>query len=332
MSRIDNLFGQVGSQNIEEKELLHLLLPALQSAEFGLMITDCEGKIEWINNAVCTLSGYSQEELLGMSARIFKSGQNQESIYADLWQTLQQKKVWKGVLINRKKDGSFYSEEITIAPVLNSDHSVHHYVAIKRDISERVETEQLLAEVHLMLEEKVRENEAIQLQLKEQATRDKLSGVYNRRYFEDALLREYSRSKRSGEAFSLAMLDIDHFKKVNDNYGHEMGDNVISALGAMMNEHSRAHDSVCRYGGEEFVVLLPNTDLEGGMGCAENWRQRFAELRVSNKEHPQGIVITISIGVAQWQPGEEAKDTLRRADAALYQAKHQGRNRVIAAQ
>jgi len=173
-----------------------------------------------------------------------------------------------------------------------------------------------------------REIRTAQRKISEMATLDELTGLYNRRFFMEALERERARSERHQKPLSLCIMDLDFFKRVNDDLGHSAGDRVLANMGTVIRKWSRQTDIPCRYGGEEFAVILPETDLEGARIACERLRKTVAENRVQWRTGPIGI--TISIGVTQQKPG--VKDSLRklidRADEALYRAKEEGRNRV----
>jgi len=160
--------------------------------------------------------------------------------------------------------------------------------------------------------------------------RDALTGLYNRRYLEDVLPRELTQTARNADPLSLILMDIDRFKAVNDTYGHATGDRVLQALGELLCHQVRRGDVACRYGGEEFLVILPATPLEVARRRAEDLRQAYAEMRVEHQGHTlQG---SLSLGVATYPiHGETAESLLAAADAALYGAKRQGRNRVVVA-
>ncbi len=167
--------------------------------------------------------------------------------------------------------------------------------------------------------------------LREQAIRDPLTGLFNRRYLDQTLLRELHRCQRNGEPLAVAMLDIDHFKHFNDTYGHDAGDTVLRSVGDLLQSSLRASDIACRYGGEELTVILPGSTLDDARIRLDSLRRAIMEMRVpyQGEDLP---VITVSIGVASaGEQDVEAVTLLARADAALYQAKEGGRNRVIAA-
>ena len=155
---------------------------------------------------------------------------------------------------------------------------------------------------------------------------DALTGVGNRRMLDEALAREVERARRQGQALSLLILDIDHFKRVNDTWGHETGDRVLRETGSSLLQMLRATDIATRMGGEEFVVLLPATALAEAVVCAERFRAALA-----THDFALAAPVTSSFGVAALQPQENGSALLARADSALYLAKQQGRNRVVAA-
>ena len=160
----------------------------------------------------------------------------------------------------------------------------------------------------------------------EQARRDELTGLYNRRAMMAALQQAQRTADSSGEAFSLCLIDIDHFKRVNDTIGHLAGDELLRRFAHAMQDHARTTDILARYGGEEFVQILRLTRLPGALADAERLRQRIAALDLTDCGHTEPV--TISIGLAEYRPGEPVMQTLARADAALYEAKQAGRNRV----
>lgn len=158
------------------------------------------------------------------------------------------------------------------------------------------------------------------------AITDELTGLYNRRHFQECLTREVSRAKRYEQPFALLFFDLDHFKRINDTCGHAVGDRVLADLGKLLRRWARSTDLLARYGGEEFVAFLPMTDLAQAMSAAERMR-----VAVEAHSFPRRKRLTVSIGIATYpQDGETAADVLKKADQALYQAKKAGRNRSIA--
>jgi len=177
-----------------------------------------------------------------------------------------------------------------------------------------------LAQTNLKLQQREAQITAISLT-------DPLTGVGNRRQLEQALSLEISRSERTQNVFCIIMADLDHFKHVNDNHGHEAGDKVLAVFGDLLRRQIRPMDIATRFGGEEFVVLLPHTRLEQALIVAERIRTSLASTTIE----PLPTAITVSLGVAEFAPDETGDALLRRVDNALYEAKSAGRNRVVAA-
>jgi diguanylate cyclase (GGDEF)-like protein len=165
--------------------------------------------------------------------------------------------------------------------------------------------------------------------LRTQSIRDPLTGLFNRRYMEESLDREFRRAERRGNGVGVLMLDLDHFNRFNNTFGHQAGDDLLQAFGEMISQHVRAEDIACRYGGEEFVLILPEATREVVEQRAEVLRTEVRELRVQSRGQSLGAV-TVSIGVAVYPDhGRTVEDVIRAADLALYEAKNLGRDRVV---
>jgi len=200
-------------------------------------------------------------------------------------------------------------------------------VIVAHDVTARKVSQDELTWANAALQARNTENELLQAQLREQAIRDPLTGVFNRRYLAEALESEGVRSERETLPIPVIILDVDHFKDFNDRFGHKCGDLVLQALSAMLREESRGSDIVCRYGGEEFVIALPNTPLEVGTERTEQWRAMFEALEVAYED--QHVHATYSAGVACLPQHGTTSDAIpRAADKALYESKANGRNRV----
>jgi diguanylate cyclase (GGDEF)-like protein/PAS domain S-box-containing protein len=195
------------------------------------------------------------------------------------------------------------------------------------DVTERDQLATAMRAVNDHLMERLSEIQSLQEQLREQAMRDALTGLFNRRYLDEMLERELARALREGHPLTVMMLDIDHFKKLNDTFGHPAGDEVLKALGDMLRHNARTEDIPCRYGGEEFLLVLPNMSLSDARERAEQWRQKFESMQVIFGQFSMNA--TLSIGIATFPGHGRTRDQLvEAADQALYAAKHNGRNRI----
>lgn len=197
-----------------------------------------------------------------------------------------------------------------------------------RDITGRKQAEAALQQANHRLGLQLTRIRSLQSRLKEQASRDPLTNLYNRRYLEEVLERELARARRESYPISLIMIDIDHFKQVNDRCGHKAGDLMLQGLAKLLIEHSRRGDVACRYGGEEFMLVMPGLALESAVRRAESWRESFERLRIRYRNTV--LSTTISIGAAVFPDhGGDCEELLQAADQALYMAKAAGRNCVM---
>lgn len=197
----------------------------------------------------------------------------------------------------------------------------------EQEVTKRELNEQLLEAANADLRRYVHEIEHLQAELREQYLIDPLTGLYNRRYLNEALRRELVRTEREHAPLSIIVADLDHFKMINDTYGHQVGDTVLVAVARLLKEHVRGSDIACRYGGEEFLLVLFNTAPDNAAKRAEEIRQAAAVLC---PQYEYGtVMITISFGIATYPDhGNNAEDLISKADQALYHSKRAGRNRV----
>lgn len=201
-------------------------------------------------------------------------------------------------------------------------------LVIIRDVTAEYQNQVELEQSNLMLKQRLAKIESLQAQLKEQAIRDGLTGLFNRRYFEEALLAEFAKARRAKTPLAVILVDIDHFKRVNDTYGHQAGDRALQVFAKLMRDHVRTSDIACRYGGEEFIVALPGMTLEEGYQRAEKLRIAFKETTIQYEN--ETIQATISGGVGAFPEYEGSQDGLiSLVDKALYGAKRNGRDRIF---
>ncbi len=192
---------------------------------------------------------------------------------------------------------------------------------------ERKRAEEALQDANQQLRVHLAEIEQLQSELREQVLRDPLTGLYNRRYLDEAVAREIARSEREGRHLSVIISDIDYFKKVNDLYGHQVGDRFLVQIASLLKAYVRGYDVVCRYGGEEFLLVLPGADAASACKRAEIIREKCAELFIQH--NGSNLHVTLSFGVATYPThGGAAEEVILKADQALYRSKAAGRNRV----
>ncbi len=203
---------------------------------------------------------------------------------------------------------------------------------LQEQIIERTRAEATLRDVNEQLVTLVERLECMRDQLREQSIRDPLTNLFNRRYLHEILEREISRSLRHSQEIGFIMLDIDHFKQYNDTYGHDGGDTLLRHMSAFLQQHIRTEDIACRYGGEEFLLVLPGACLDHSRRRAENLCASMRNITIDHRGQLLGT-ITASFGVAGFPyHGTSAADVIRAADQALYRAKRNGRNRVVTAE
>ena len=217
--------------------------------------------------------------------------------------------------------------DLRVEPILDKGKKLTGRLIVFRDITRQKMAEKALLDAHDRLRLHLKEIELLQDELREQAIRDPLTGLFNRRYMEETLERELARAIREGTSIGVCMIDIDQFKSFNDAHGHKAGDMILKNLSEILTTYSRTGDVVCRYGGEEFLILMPGADLDVTARRAEDWRRAFEQAKV---EYGGGFLsTTLSLGVAVFpQQGLTSDELLKLADEALYISKRSGRNQV----
>lgn len=218
--------------------------------------------------------------------------------------------------------------DLQVKPIRDGQDRLLGRLIIWRDVTARKRTEIALQDANRQLQTRVDEVESLQAQLREQSIRDPLTGAYNRRYLDETLDREFKRAEREKKPLTIAIMDLDDFKLINDTYGHRAGDLALQHLAKFLSSHTRASDIVCRYGGEEFVVVMPGVGVETAFPRVDDWRRSIEGLLIDS---PKGAFhVTASIGIAVYPlHASNMEDLLHAADDALYVAKGAGKNRVF---
>jgi diguanylate cyclase (GGDEF)-like protein/PAS domain S-box-containing protein len=289
-----------------------------------------------LSDNMCRLMGYPREELLGRSVFEFMTPEYKAQVvqHAKERRSDENPLAYTGPLRHEgeffRKDGSRLWIETVSVPVFDDDGIHIGYFGITRDSSERKRAEQALREANQQLEVQLQRIHELHEQMREQAIRDELTGVHNRRHFVAVAEHELERARRHGAMLSLVMMDIDHFKNVNDAHGHLCGDVALKAVGSMLSATTRVGDLACRLGGEEFAVLLVGTGHDGAVERAEQWRATFAEMTII--ADGTALKLTASFGVATFpEQADSLVELLKVADTRMYRAKSLGRDRVIGA-
>lgn len=292
-------------ENTAAEVRLQLAASVFTHAREGIMITNAEGSIVEVNDSFSRITGYSRESALGHNPSILKSGRQAPEHYAKMNLALREKGHWYGEVWNRRKNGEVYAEMITVSAVKDSAGVAQHYVALFTDITPMKEHEQELEHI---------------------AHYDVLTNLPNRLLVADRLQQALTQSQRRAHSVAVVYLDLDSFKEINDQHGHEMGDELLIALAQRMRKVLRDGDTLARIGGDEFVAVL--VDLE----CPDDCKPVLARLLQAASEPvtrgEQVLHVSASIGVTIYpQDGVDADLLLRHADQAMYLAKQAGKNR-----
>jgi diguanylate cyclase (GGDEF)-like protein/PAS domain S-box-containing protein len=271
----------------------------------AVLIADASGVIEYVNPAFERLTGYRSRDVVGRTPGVLKSGKQDARFYRHLWSRLRRGKPYRGVFLNRRKDGALFYEEELIQPVRAADGRVAHFLCAGRDVS-----------VHMRQLRRVQRA----------ATHDALTGLPNRALYADRLAQALGQAERSGEVVLVALLDLDDFRRINTRFGHAGGDAVLQAVAARTRRCLRAIDTVARIGGDEFALLLPAVRTAADAGKVLEKVRAANSVEVRHARRP--IAVSVTIGAAVYPRDGRAEATLlERADRAMYVAKRAGGNR-----
>lgn len=294
----------------KQAEQLRLSSVAFET-EDAVLITDAQEKIVKVNQAFTKITGYKPEEILGKTPRILKSGQYDTAFYKALWESLLDKGFWQGELWNKRKNGEIYPEHITITAIKDDKGIVTHFLANFSDITLK---------------------KAAQKQIHEMAYRDPLTRLANRHLLQENILKAVEKSSQEQIYGALVFIDLDHFKQLNDTFGHDAGDMLLIQVGRRLQDCTRQGDTVSRLGGDEFLILLEN--LGDNISQAMEQTNAVALKILSFLNKPFDLAhgnyrIGASIGITLFsKTTQDAEELIKQADMAMYAAKEKGRNQI----
>jgi len=286
------------------EEWMRLAAKFLDNTTEALLVTDAKGTIIEVNTAFEEMAGFKREEVLGENPRILKSGRHGKAFYDKMWNQLRTDGHWQGEIWDRKKNGEVYPKWLSISAVQDERGKLTHYVAISADISD------------------VKQN---QQRLEYLANYDQLTSLPNRRLFNDRLQQAIQQASRNQQQVAIIVIDLDRFKEVNDSLGHSAGDALLVQVAALLNSNIRSSDTVCRMGGDEFIIMMPAVgEADNVIEIVQKLINAFAQPFLLNDKT---VYITPSIGISMYPYDSKTQETLiKNADTAMYHAKREGRN------
>jgi len=297
-------FNRMVKEIARKQQALNQAAIVFDNTSEGIMITDAKARIVSVNSAFTDITGYSEEEVIGKNPSLLQSGRQDESFYVQMWQSIGKNGRWRGEVENRRKNGSFYTELLSINSFKGEQNNIVQYVGVITDISSIKDTEHKLE--HL-------------------AHHDPLTELPNRLLCNARLQHELQVALRHEEMVAVMFLDLDMFKNINDSLGHAMGDLLLQKVALRINECIRDEDTLSRLGGDEFVLIIGSLKSKSGVEqFSENILDLFSR-SFAIGEHE--VFIGVSIGISVFpEDGRDADTLLRNADAAMYRAKAEGRN------
>ncbi len=290
------------TEQIEAQHERKLLVRALDRAGEPIMIADSRGTIVFVNRAFETVTGFSGEELRGQSQTMFADELHAPDFQQEVSAAMMRGEEFRGRTVTRHRDGSTRYVEVTYSRMTELDEPKPYYVCVAKDITDQVQIEETLLQA---------------------ANQDPLTRLLSRRAGDLSLKQHHQQAAVTNAPLYLIIADIDHFKQINDQHGHPVGDEVLAGIGKVLRAQVRTNDVVARWGGEEFLIILLNGSLGAAQGMAERIRAGVCAF-----ESPHAGPVTISLGLAKMNKNESLASLIERADRALYEAKSAGRNRV----
>ena len=293
---LDNFANEAERKTFEAQQ--HKLAAVVEQSTNAIMITGLDANIEYVNRAFIDLSGYALDEIKGRNPRLLRSDKTLSFIDEEMWTLISGGKSWRGELVNSRKDGTEYTVRTLITPLFDSLGNITNYLSVKENITSHLEAEARIQ--HL-------------------AYFDQLTGLPNRTQLNDRFSYSISLAQRSEQILTVMFFDVDDFKNINDTLGHNVGDQLLIELTRRFKTSLREEDTLSRIGGDEFILLLPDTDEHSASMIAAKLLNLIAKpYRLNGYE----IVSTISIGIALYPfDGEDDETLSKNADTAMYRVK-----------
>ena len=288
------------TESVDNRQQILLQATAMDAVDNAIMITDIDGMVIWGNEGLYRMTGYSKEELIGNTPNILRSGTYDSAFYEAMWATIRSGKKWHGQFTSRQKNGSLYIQEVGITPVLDKAGNVCHFVSIMQDVSERVEAEKKLEYL---------------------ATHDVLTDLPNRMLFKHLLKHAMQHANRQNTKVGILFIDIDKFKSINDQLGHEFGDKILQKVAQVLKKSVRESDTICRWGGDEFVIVLENLYDKNNINAVVDKINEVMDIQVPLNKRLTDLVLSIGVSVYPDDSKEMGK-LLNYADEAMYAAKN----------
>lgn len=305
LSTVSSIIGSA-INNRNNLQSLEMSSAVFKHTMDGVLITNTDNRIIHINHAFTNITGYAPSDVLGKDPKLLKSGTHTKHFYQQMWDKLSTEGYWQGEITNRKKNGEIYIEWLSINAIKDNLGHTEKYIGIFSDVTHQ------------------RKDAHEQAYL---ATHDPLTGLYNRLLFTDRLEHAIEHAERFDKCFAVIFCDLDNFKPINDTYGHSVGDEVLKHIANIMKQALRKNDTVCRYGGDEFVILIEELKEFGNLQSVLEKIHALANQTFTI--HGIELEVGISIGAAIYpNDAHTPEEILRAADQAMYDAKRHGKNSI----
>lgn len=302
----------------------------IHSAQDGIVVTETQGTdnpIIFANPAFEALTGYAEHEIIGQDCRFLQGPDADQPGVAELSAAIRQRRSTQVILKNYRKDGSPFWNELSVSPVTSSAGEQTLFVGIQKDVTERVELANRLGSANTRLKQ-------INDRLEKENKVDALTGIYNRKVLDEEVSMLWRTAQRVGGNFALLYIDLDDFKHINDEHGHDAGDHCLAHVAKLLSmQFRRESDVVLRLGGEEFLIASFGADVYKAMRLAQQVVDRVAAhpCQVSGLRTPLPLQVSVGVAVMRPQPDSELQDLINEADEAMFRAKSAGKNRACLA-